>query len=101
MYEINTIGAKYVEFIFDNIDYYNKYIKDTFDSKEKAIAKLKNKGYTIINTDCSWFYLKRYDEIDNLKKFNDAGMSFRTLILPDGIEYIKFNYDLNLNNEVY
>lgn len=101
MYEINTIGAKYVEFIFDNLDYYNKYIKDTFDSKEKAIAKLKNKGYTIINTDCSWFYLKRYDEIDNLKKFNDAGMSFRTLILPDGIEYIKFNYDLNLNNEVY
>ena len=101
MYEINTIGAKYVEFIFDNIEYYNKYIEDTFNSKEKAIAKLKKRGYTIINTDCSWFYLKRFGKVDNLKTFNDAGMSFRTLTLPDGIEYIKFNYDLNLNNEIY
>ena len=31
--------------------------------------------------------------------FNDLGISFRTLTLPDNIEYIKFNYDLILNNE--
>ena len=101
MYEINTIGAKYVEFIFDNIDYYNKYIKDTYNSKAIAIAKLKKLGHTIIDTDCSWFYLKRFDKIDNLKTFNDDGISFRTLILPDGVEYIKFNYDLNLNDKIY
>ena len=101
MYEINTIGAKYVEFIFDNIEYYNKYIKDTYDYKAIAVTKLRNLGYTIIDTDCSWFYLKRFDKIDNLKTFNDNGISFRTLILPDGIEYIKFNYDLNLNDKIY
>ena len=101
MYEINTIGAKYVEFIFDNIEYYNKYIKDTYDYKAIAVTKLRNLGYTVIDTDCSWFYLKRFDKIDNLKTFNDNGISFRTLILPDGIEYIKFNYDLNLNDKIY
>jgi len=99
MYEINGVGAKYTEFILDNIHDYNSYIQKTFENKTLAIAKLKKLGHSIIDTDCSWFFLKRWGKKDNLKTFNDLGISFRTLVLPDNIEYVKFNYDLKLNNE--
>ena len=99
MYEINGVGAKYTEFILDNISDYNSYIKKTLDYKTPTIEKLKKLGYSIIDTDSSWFFLKRWGKKDNLKTFNDLGISFRTLTLPDNIEYIKFNYDLILNNE--
>jgi len=98
MYEINSIGAKYTEHILDNIEYFHDYFKEMKDKKSKFVFKMINYGYTIIDTDCSWFFLKRFDSKDNLKYFNDLGMSFRTLTLPDGEEYIKFNYDLNLDN---
>jgi len=98
MYEINSIGAKYTEHILDNIVYFQDYFKEMRDKKSEFVSKMINYGYTIIDTDCSWFFLKRFDSKDNLKYFNDLGMSFRTLTLPDGEEYIKFNYDLNLNN---
>ena len=98
MYEINAIGVKYVEKIIDNIDYFNKYFNTIRNTKGDYIELLEAKGYEIIDTDASWFFLKRYTGIDNLKTFNDLGMSFRTLVLPDGNEYIKFNYDLKLND---
>jgi len=97
MYEINGVGAKYTEFILDNINDYNSYIKKTYTDKKIAIKQLKKLKHTIIDTDASWFFVKRWDKVDNLKKFNDLGMSFRTVVLPDGIEYIKFNYDLKLH----
>lgn len=98
MYEINSIGVKYTEFILDNIDYFNSYIEETKDNKKFLVNKLKSKDFEIIDTDASWFFLKRYSNIDNLKYFNDLGISLRTLILPNGHEYIKFNYDLKLKN---
>jgi len=97
MYEINAIGAKYTELIIDNIDYFQSYFNEMITGKEKFVLKLKKEGYNIIDTQGSWFYLERFTDKDNLKYFNDLGMSFRTLVLPNGKEYIKFNYDLKLN----
>jgi len=97
MYEINGIGAKYTELIIDNIKYFQSYFKELMDGKEKFVLKLKKEGYSIIDTQGSWFYLERYTDKDNLKYFNNLGMSFRTLVLPNSKEYIKFNYDLTLN----
>jgi histidinol-phosphate aminotransferase len=96
MYEINGIGVKYITYVMDNMKLFQDYFKEMKVNKELFVKKLANKGYSIINTDASWFYLKRYDKKDNLDKFNNLGMSFRTLVLPDGEEYIKFNYDLKL-----
>jgi histidinol-phosphate aminotransferase len=99
MYEINAIGVKYIEKIIDNIDYFKNYFNTLRHTKGDYIEILEAKGYKIVDTDASWFFVERYTGIDNLKTFNDLGMSFRTLVLPDGKEYIKFNYDLKLNNE--
>ena len=97
MYEINAIGAKYTELIMDNIEYFESYFQEMMTGKKKFITKLNNKGYSIIDTQGSWFYLERFTDKDNLEYFNNLGMSFRTLVLPNGREYIKFNYDLTLN----
>jgi histidinol-phosphate aminotransferase len=97
MYEINAIGAKYTELIMDNIEYFQSYFQEMMTGKKKFITKLKNEGYSIIDTQGSWFYLERFTDKDNLEYFNNLGMSFRTLVLPNGREYIKFNYDLTLN----
>ena len=97
MYEINAIGAKYTELIMDNIEYFQSYFQEMMTGKKKFITKLKNEGYSIIDTQGSWFYLERFTDKDNLEYFNNLGMSFRTLVLPNGKEYIKFNYDLTLN----
>ena len=98
MYEVSSVGAKYTEFILDNIEYFNKYISDTIKGKEQYLLKLQQQGFNITNTDASWFFIERFTDKDNLKYFNDSGMSLRTLILPDGKEYIKFNYDLILDH---
>jgi len=98
MYEINAIGAKYTELIMDNMGYFKSYFQEMMNGKEKFIAKLKKEGYSIIDTQGSWFYLERFTEKDNLEYFNNLGISFRTLILPDGKEYVKFNYDLKLQD---
>ena len=97
MYEINAIGAKYTELIMDNIEYFQSYFQEMMTGKKKFITKLKNEGYSIIDTQGSWFYLERFTDKDNLEYFYNLGMSFRTLVLPNGKEYIKFNYDLKLN----
>jgi len=100
MYEINAIGAKYTELIMDNIEYFEQYFYDMKVEKRKFIHKLKEEGHFIKDTGASWFFLKRFTDKDNLEYFNNKSISFRTLILPDGEEYIKFNYDLKLN-EIY
>ena len=97
MYEINAIAAKYTELIIDNIEYFQTYFNDMIEGKKKLITKLQKEGYSIIDTQGSWFYLERFTDKDNLQHFNDIGMSFRTLVLPDKKEYIKFNFDLILN----
>ena len=97
MYEINAVGSKYTEFILDNIQEYNSYIRNTFKGKYKALTQLNNAGYSTIDTDASWFFVNRFDKVDNLKQFNKLGISFRTVVLPNGFEYIKFNYDLKLH----
>jgi hypothetical protein len=81
----------------DNIEYFQSYFQEMMTGKKKFITKLKNEGYSIIDTQGSWFYLERFTDKDNLEYFNNLGMSFRTLVLPNGKEYIKFNYDLTLN----
>lgn len=96
MYEINGIGVKYITYIMDNMELFQNYFHKMKINKELFVKKLTKEGYTIKNTDASWFYLKRFTDIDNLQHFNELGISFRTLILPDGEEYIKFNYDLKL-----
>ena len=100
MYEINAIGAKYTELIMDNMEYFEQYFYDMKIGKRKFIHKLKKEGHIIKDTDASWFFLKRFTNKDNLEYFNKKSMSFRTLTLPDGEEYIKFNYDLKLGNEI-
>ena len=97
MYEINAIAAKYTELIIDNIEYFQTYFNDMIEGKKKLITKLQKEGYNIIDTQGSWFYLERFTDKDNLQHFNNIGMSFRTLVLPDKKEYIKFNFDLILN----
>ena len=98
MYEVNSIGAKYTEFIMDNMNYFQEYFNTMRHTKGDLIEKLTAKGHEIIDTDASWFFLKRYEKEDNLKKFNDLGITFRTLVLPNQTEYIKFNYDLKLRD---
>ena len=97
MYEISSISAKYCEFILDNILYFNRYTEKTYNEKKELVNRLIEKGFKIIDTDSSWFFLKHNQEIEDLFKKNKT--SFRTLThFSDNLNYIKFNYDLKLKN---
>ena len=75
----------------------SRYTEKTLEAKKKLVSKLINKGFKIIDTDSSWFFLKHTKEIEGLFKKNKV--SFKTLIhFFDNIKYIKFNYDLELKN---
>ena len=98
MYEVNSIGAKYIEFILDNIKHFSEYI-DNLKYEKKAFAdKLKQSDIEFIDTDASWIFVKRLQkERDLLQEFNDKKIHVRTLKLPnDDKEWIKLNYDLKL-----
>ena len=97
MYEISGISSKYCEFILDNIVYFNRYTEKTYEGKKQLVSKLINKGFKIIDTDSSWFFLKHNQELEGLFKKNKV--SFKTLThFSDNLKYIKFNYDLELKN---
>jgi hypothetical protein len=97
MYELSGMSAKYCEFILDNIVYFNRYTEKTFLAKNELVERLNKKGYKIIDTSSSWFFLKYSKEIEGLFKKNLV--SFRTINhFSDNSKYIKFNYDLELKN---
>lgn len=99
MYEVNSIGAKYIEFILDNKDYFTEYIEQLKESKRQFVTKLKGK-LEYIDTEAGWVFIKRYQfDRDLLSEFEDKKIHTRTLILPSQeCEWIKLNYDLKLDN---
>jgi len=65
--------------------------------KERILDSLKNSDYITIDTDCSWFFLKKTDKLEKL--FKRFIVDIRELTLPklEGNWY-KFNVDLILTN---
>lgn len=96
MYEVSSIGMKYAEFILDNIEYYERYIRKTMQMKEKTFKLLSTKPFKLVNTSASWFFIE--DNSTIRKIFEDNKVSYRTCKLPIKGKFIKFNYDLSLND---
>lgn len=98
MYEVNSIGVKYVEFILDNKKYFSEYIDNLKNEKKTFADKLEQNDIEFIDTDASWIFVKRLQKgRDLLQEFNDKKIHVRTLKLPnDDDEWIKLNYDLKL-----
>tara|TARA_R100001591_G_scaffold85377_1_gene91767 strand:+ start:383 stop:1402 length:1020 start_codon:yes stop_codon:yes gene_type:complete len=96
MYEVSSIGMKYAEFILDNIEYYERYIRKTMQMKEKTVKLLSVKPFKLINTSSSWFFIEHSSTIQKI--FEDNKASYRVCSLPVKGKYIKFNYDLSLND---
>lgn len=98
MYEIAGISMKYCSFILKNTQYFKNYFKELIEGKKDLVSKFKQAGFELIDTQSSWFFIKRLQkDIDLLHDLNSRKINVKTLTLP-GLkgEYIKFNYDLEL-----
>ena len=93
MYEIPGLSAKYVEMILDQKEYFTQYCQSTVTGKTQLVEILKrNKVLEIVDTDCSWFFIKSTPKL--VKLLNRYKVGVRELVLPgQSAEYIKFNYD--------
>lgn len=101
MYEIAGIAAKYCEFILDNIKNYESYLRTTLKGKQDLYRSLSKPSSNVVtqDTDSSWFFIRGKKNNNNLHKlFEEQKISIRTIVLPDGNEWFKLNYDLAIES---
>ena len=97
MYEISGLSMVYAECMLDEIPRLKADIHKLMKLKDQIVANLSKKHYNLIDTDCSWFFLLKTEEIEKI--FDKHKVDIRTLELPDlDGEWYKFNVDLILNN---
>jgi histidinol-phosphate aminotransferase len=98
MYETSGISLKFCSFVLKHKQYFSNYFKESIEGKNVLVSKFLQNEFELIDTDASWFFLKRYQkDIDLLEDFNSKTINIKTIKLPiSDEEYIKFNYDLEL-----
>lgn len=97
MYEISSLSNLYAECMLDEIERLKADIHKVMKLKGRILESLKNTDYITIDTDCSWFFLKKTDKLEKI--FKRFKVDIRELTLPklEGNWY-KFNVDLILTN---
>ena len=100
MYEINSIGVKYVNYMLSNLDYFLDYFAHTLSGKNQLVQIFTDKGYTIEDSKCNWFFIQRIQNgKDFVKFFEDLKIDVKECKLPDRkFSWIKLNYDITLEN---
>lgn len=93
MYEIPGISAKYCEYILDNIDIFKKDIVDLKEYKDILVRKLKKRGQDILDTDSSWFFIKKTPKLEEVFDTNRVDIREFTFKGVKEVWY-KFNVDL-------
>ena len=63
MYEITGVSMKYCDFLLNNYDLVDIYIKNVKKEKNKIVSMLS--GYDVIDSNCNWIHFNTKD--DNLK----------------------------------
>lgn len=102
MYEVSSISCKYAEFVLDNIDYFNSYLKSLLEEKSKFIDYLrKHFNLKIHDTQTSWFFLEKNNI--TAKMILDNNIDIRTIQIDffENVEWYKFNYDLSLTSDTF
>jgi histidinol-phosphate/aromatic aminotransferase/cobyric acid decarboxylase-like protein len=66
MYEISGVSMKYCEFLLDNYNLVETYIRKVIDEKEKIISMLKN--YEVVDSNCNWIHFNNQDDNKKTKK---------------------------------
>jgi len=59
MYEITGVSMKYCEFLLDNYQIVDSYIKGVIEEKKKVISMLKN--YEVVDSNCNWIHFNNQD----------------------------------------
>lgn len=96
MYEINAVAVKYTEALLDQYELVQDHIEKTLNGKSELVDLLKSKNIDVVDTDSSWFFIKKEPNEDLLQR---DGLKFRYLKLPDDKSiWVKFNYDRIIPN---
>lgn len=96
MYEINSIAVKYTEALLDQYELVQDHISNVLQGKSEIVSLLRDKSIEVVDTDSSWFFIKRDDNQNLLTK---DGLRFRNLKLPeDKSIWVKLNYDPVIKN---
>ncbi len=60
MYEISGVSMKYCEFLLNNYNLVEKYVKEVVKEKKKVVSMLKN--YEVIDSQCNWIHFNNQDD---------------------------------------
>lgn len=91
MYEISSISVRYTEALLDQYELVQDHIESVLSGKKELVSLLRSKDIEVVDTDSSWFFIKKEDNENLLGR---DGLKFRCLKLPeDKSIWVKFNYD--------
>jgi histidinol-phosphate/aromatic aminotransferase/cobyric acid decarboxylase-like protein len=63
------VSMKYCEFLLDNYNLVEKYVKKVIEEKEKIISMLKN--YEVVDSNCNWIHFNNQDDNKKTKEILD------------------------------
>ena len=66
MYEISGVSMKYCEFLLNNHNLVDTYIKEVVKEKKKVVSILKN--YEVIDSQCNWIHFNNQDDNKKTKE---------------------------------
>ena len=66
MYEISGVSMKYCEFLLNNHNLVDTYIKEVVKEKKKVVSMLKN--YEVIDSQCNWIHFNNQDDNKKTKE---------------------------------
>jgi len=100
MYPINSLGARYIDFIIKHHTFFLNYFKDISEGKKIFVEKLIEQGVEIRDTECSWVFIKQNQNGKDLSELLELQrIHHRTNSLPgeEGM-WIKLNYEPIIKN---
>jgi histidinol-phosphate aminotransferase len=99
-YPLNSFAVKYIEFILDHHSFFLNYFDKLKIGKKNLVEILEGKGVELIDTDSSWFFIKRtQNDKDLLQELENQRIHVRVNSLPGQVgDWIKLNYEPILEN---
>ena len=69
MYEISGVSMKYCEFLLDNYNLVEKYVKKVIEEKQKVLTLMKN--FSILDSEANWIHFNTHDDNSKTQQIFD------------------------------
>ena len=102
MYEITGVSMKYCEFILNNPNIVDDYVKQVIEEKKKVVSMLSD--YDVIDSNCNWIHFNNeVDNVDTIRVFEKHKVLVKYCSVPhdDRKNWCRLTIQPNITKEKF